>query len=177
MRDCWRIWPSNFEVDELLAEVDASKVETATTFMDDSTQHRRSKVSWLTGNDKVHGMLNSYIAEARNFIDVEVGFDAEIQYTEYHASEGGKYDWHHDVHWEGDGPTDRKLSLTVQLSDPADYEGGNFEFAACEQLPPHYAKQRGTVVVFPSYLSHRVSPVTSGVRKSLVAWFHGPRWR
>ena len=101
--------------------------------------------------------------------------DVEIQYTEYHATEGGKYDWHHDVDWNNSGGTDRKLSLTVQLSDPSDYDGGYFEFLEVEQ-PPASSKTKGAVLAFPSYLAHRVAPVTRGVRRSLVAWFHGPTW-
>ena len=71
---------------------------------------------------------------------------------------------------------DRKLSVTVQLSDPSEYEGGGFEFLECPN-PDESSRKKGTVLVFPSYLKHRVLPVTKGTRKSLVAWFEGPRWK
>jgi PKHD-type hydroxylase len=100
----------------------------------------------------------------------------EIQYTEYHATNRGKYDWHHDVDWNNPSGLDRKLSVTVQLSDPSEYEGGDFQFMEVEQ-PSEEAKTKGTILMFPSYLQHRVTPVTDGVRKSLVLWFTGPRWQ
>jgi PKHD-type hydroxylase len=65
--------------------------------------------------------------------------------------------------------------MTVQLSDPSEYEGGLFKIE--NQEIPLWYREKGTVMVFPSYLRHRVEPVTRGVRRSLVAWFEGPRWR
>ena len=73
----------------------------------------------------------------------------------------------------------RKLSMVIQLSDPKDYEGGILEIHANEHYPPppDELKRRGTIVVFPSFLRHRVIPVTKGVRYSLVAWIEGPHFR
>jgi PKHD-type hydroxylase len=72
----------------------------------------------------------------------------------------------------------RKLSMTIQLSEPNEYEGGEFEidpeFGVLDQA---VIKQRGTVLVFPSFLRHRVAPVTSGIRRSLVCWAEGPKFR
>ena len=61
------------------------------------------------------------------------------------------------------------------MSDSNDYVGGDFEFDEIKTNVDF--KSQGTIIVFPSYLRHRVLPVTSGVRKSLVAWFYGPKWR
>jgi PKHD-type hydroxylase len=73
---------------------------------------------------------------------------------------------------------DRKLSLIIQLTDPSEYEGGDFQFDSdIPQPDPAEIKQRGTVIVFPSFLRHRVTPVTSGVRRSLVSWVEGPKFR
>ncbi len=175
-RQNWRVWPSSIEVEKILAQPETQRVTKATTFGGENLDHRRSRIAWLTENETVKAMLNPYIAEARTIMGIDVDFKPEIQFTEYHASEGGKYDWHHDVDWNNSNGTDRKLSLTVQLSDPNDYDGGDFQFSEVEQLPD-FAKQKGTVMVFPSYLVHSVSPVTRGVRRSLVAWFSGPTWR
>lgn len=113
----------------------------------------------------------------QNAFYVNVFKNAEIQYTEYHASENGHYDWHHDIDWNADDGLDRKLSITVQLSDPSEYEGGDFQFTEIPNPEMQDAKQKGSVLIFPSYLIHQVSPVTQGVRKSLVAWFKGPKWQ
>ena len=74
-------------------------------------------------------------------------------------------------------PYDRKLSITVQLSDPTEYEGGDFYFAAGENPDMEAMRKKGSVMVFPSYMVHAVKPVTKGVRRSLVCWFEGDRWR
>ena len=66
--------------------------------------------------------------------------------------------------------------MVIQLSDPKDYEGGIFEFE--DTLPKlENFQTRGSVLVFPSYLRHRVTKITKGERKSLVNWLEGPRWK
>jgi PKHD-type hydroxylase len=97
-----------------------------------------------------------------------------MQVTEYCGEQGGYYHWHHDVQWNGQAVSDRKLSVTVQLSGADEYEGGDFEFDEVKTNADFRSK--GTVLVFPSYLRHRIHPVTSGTRCALVAWFFGPRW-
>ena len=103
-----------------------------------------------------------------------VGFAEPVQYTVYEAPSVG-YEWHVDM---VDAPSEvqRKLSLTLQLSDPADYEGGALEFRdGCSVVAA--PRERGAVVAFPSWAHHRVTPVTRGVRRSLVAWVGGPCFR
>jgi PKHD-type hydroxylase len=100
------------------------------------------------------------------------GFSEAFQYTVYHGSEGGHYHWHVD---QGTVPP-RKLSLSLQLSDDSDYDGCDLEFLP-GHAPETAPRGRGTVVAFPSYLLHRVTPVTRGTRKSLVAWVTGPKFR
>jgi PKHD-type hydroxylase len=70
----------------------------------------------------------------------------------------------------------RKLSLTVQLSDPAHYEGGVLQFMLNQKIVDA-PKERGTVIVFPSFMMHRVTPVERGVRRSLVGWVSGHPYR
>jgi PKHD-type hydroxylase len=71
---------------------------------------------------------------------------------------------------------ERKLSVTVNLSDPGDYTGGDLEFlnGIGQLLTQPELRQRGSIVVFPSTLGHRVTPITSGVRYALVGWMVGP---
>jgi PKHD-type hydroxylase len=108
------------------------------------------------------------------------GFDLtspyDIQCLEYHGADGGKFDWHQDVTWTQSLVSSRKLSFIAQLSDPADYEGGDFEFWGYPSPPPEF-RNKGAVLVFPSFLHHRVLPVTKGVRYALVSWIEGPKFR
>ncbi len=99
------------------------------------------------------------------------GFVDSLLYCEY--PEHGHFDWHIDC---GEGRTGtRKISLSVQLSDSSEYEGGGLEFAAHGEL--RGSRRLGTAVTFPAFLHHRVAPVSRGTRRSLVAWAHGPVFR
>jgi PKHD-type hydroxylase len=177
VRQNWRLWKSSIQIDPILNAVETNELTDASTFGGDNKEHRISKVQWLTGYSNIRGLLKPYIFQAADIMGIDVSEYGDIQYTEYHGSDGGKYDWHHDVDWNRDDDHDRKISLTVQLSGPSEYEGGDFSFGDGVESLPDFYKEIGTVLAFPSYLAHKVSPVTSGVRKSLVAWFEGPKWR
>lgn len=175
----WQMWSSVLN-DEVIDRVvsSAGETERATTFSNRGSDLRVSRVSWLTDQRWLLDILHDYADAAnQNAFQVALHKKANIQFTEYHGSEGGHYSWHHDINWSRDDGLDRKLSITVQLSDPSEYEGGDFSFSEVQNPDAQQAKAKGTVLVFPSYLNHAVSPVTSGVRKSLVAWFEGPKWR
>lgn len=92
-------------------------------------------------------------------------------YVEYHRRYG-HFHWHNDYsHEAGDSP--RKLTVIIQLSDGSEYEGGDLEiFGAVKTIVP---RKRGTVLCLPSFVPHRVTPVTAGVRRIIVAWIAGPR--
>ena len=85
---------------------------------------------------------------------------------------GCHYDWHIDV---GKAVPNRKLSFTIQLSKPEDYEGGDLEFLGTEVKSNDF-RQQGTCVIFPSFLAHKISKVKSGTRMSIVGWVHGPTY-
>ena len=90
----------------------------------------------------------------------------------YSAEQEGFYTWHMD---NGDKTPGRKISLSVQLSSPDSYEGGELEFFYTNKTK-QVEKTQGGVIAFPSFIMHRVTPVTKGVRYSMVAWVVGPRW-
>lgn len=175
-RQNWLYWHKALDVSRILQIAEEHDKQQATTFNDADTSYRSSKISWLTGNQEIFDMISPFAQEAAQIMQIQVQPIADIQYTEYLATENGKYDWHHDVDWNNNNGYDRKLSLTVQLTNHNDYEGGVFEFAEVEQ-PSAECRDKGTVLIFPSYLQHRVTPVTYGVRKTLVAWFEGPKWQ
>ena len=94
-----------------------------------------------------------------------------FQYTVYEGAEGGHYDWH--VRYWHQTVEPRKISLSLQLTEPAAYEGCELMLEAGDG-PIRADKARGTLIAFPSYVLHRVTPVTAGTRKSLVIWVAGP---
>ena len=91
----------------------------------------------------------------------------------YDSSDRGFYNWHTDF-----APIRplRKLSISIQLSRSEDYEGGDLELMYGIE-PQKLDRTRGAFIVFPSFMLHRVTPVTRGTRWSLVAWILGARWR
>ncbi len=106
------------------------------------------------------------------------GFDGvrltePAQFTEY--PKGGFYDWHMDLNafgQDGQNPI-RKISMTLLLSDPKDFTGGDLLFGELGNNKPTPLKQ-GQAIFFASFLRHKVAPVKKGIRRSMVMWFGGP---
>ena len=100
------------------------------------------------------------------------GFYEPLQLMRYGSED--HFDWHLDF---GPGAhSERKLSITVQLSDEDAYEGGDLEFMVNKEYVKA-PREQGTVIVFPSFIMHRVTPVTKGTRESIVGWIAGPPFR
>ena len=87
---------------------------------------------------------------------------------------GGKYKWHTDC--GAKETSTRKLTAVIQLSDETKYEGGDLEFGITDDTgEKNYTapRTRGSIIIFPSFLSHRVTPILSGKRYSLITWMNG----
>ncbi len=103
-----------------------------------------------------------------------------VQFARYR--DGGHYGWHRDVNESAISPNGemRKLSLTLCLTDPKEYEGGELQFfngeRPEEQRIINDIQDQGSVIVFDSRDWHRVTPVTKGTRYSLVCWSVGPNF-
>lgn len=88
----------------------------------------------------------------------------------------GHLEWHMDTASTPQA-IERKLSFSILLNDPSEWTGGDLEFSLGQINRPLKNAQAGDGVIFPSFVYHRVKPVTSGVRYSIVAWLRGPRFR
>lgn len=140
---------------------------------------RKVKVSWIELNNNTGWLydLLAYIARDLNsqFFDFDLsGFVEHFQYTVY-TSDNNHYDWHID-HMTNTKISPRKLSLVLQLSDPSEYEGGDLELMTSSE-PIKMKKEKGLVCAFPSWTLHRVTPVVKGIRKTLVIWVAGPKFK
>ena len=156
---------------------------------------RKSEIVWI--NDQwIYKEIHPFIHEANKTAgwNFDWDFSESCQFTKYGV--GQHYGWHCDS-WDKpyDKPDDlnshgkiRKLSVTVSLSDPSEYEGGNLEFDFRNQVDWERNKKskikecteirpRGSIIVFPSFVWHRVNPVTRGTRYSLVIWNLGKPFR
>lgn len=186
MQNTWEVWEGALtaaECDTIVARARAYPESSATIGFSDTTRndsdYRSSTVRWLDAYREadIVGRIMTFVYSSNrtNFgVDIVAPFD--VQFTEYHASKNGHYDWHQDVWLESPRPYDRKLSVVVQLSEPTEYGGGEFEFFGL-QAPGAKFAPRGSLLIFPSFLQHCVRPVDRGTRLSLVTWVEGPRWR
>lgn len=101
-----------------------------------------------------------------------------MQYAVYRQEEAGYFDWHNDYgRYRGDpGQEPRKITMSLQMSDGASYEGCDLEVRAAHPLDVA-PRERGTLMAFRANALHRVTPITRGTRRSLVAWAAGPEFR
>lgn len=141
---------------------------------------RKSNIQWLTGEiqDELGGLLLQVAENAEYNWKLE---ELEsIQLSSY--AEGDFYTWHTDTNVKRDLPNPRKLSFTIWLNDPSEYEGGEFELWDGSPLVDEdkrvksFKEKKGKLIMFPSYTWHQVKPVTKGTRYSLVGWMRGPEW-
>ena len=138
---------------------------------------RKSSVIFLKPSDKTHWIYErianlAATCNAQNYHFELNGFMQDLQLTNYESGE--YFDWHMDFH-SGE-ISHRKLSVTVQLSDDESYEGGDLQFMINNRIESA-PRRKGTVIVFPSFILHRVTKVTAGKRNSIVGWVSGPPYR
>ena len=157
----------------------------------DLKRRRNSDLVWLS-ETWIYKEIHPYVHEANRLAgwNFEWDWSESCQFTKYKLNQ--YYDWHCDSFGKiFDSPNDinvngkiRKLSMTCQLTDGSEYQGGELEFDFRNYDPnmrdesKHLRKaneilSKGSIIVFPSDVWHRVKPVTSGTRYSLVAWHLG----
>lgn len=142
----------------------------------DSSIYNNRDIAYINPNNNsqwLYETLEPLVLEANeNLFNFDIKYVTDAIHYVIYPEEGGHLDWHMDIGYGG--VNRRKLSLTVQLSDPSEYEGGEFEVwygrkDSFIELP----RQKGDVIIFPSFLMHRVKPITKGQRKALVFWTGG----
>lgn len=145
---------------------------------------RRSKVKFFDYSNARHKVLfdivfDHAIAANRSTFGFDIQKVIDVQYTKYLASEKGFYNWHEDITWCNQNMFQRKLSFSVQLSEPDTYEGGDLIFDLPDELCPakESVRKLGTVIIFPSFVRHMVTPVTQGERHAMVSWIEGLNFR
>lgn len=161
---------------------------------------RNSRNAWIPTNHWLGGLMWHYYKKANDeffHYDLQCIDGESMQYTHYALNE--KYDWHIDeglsslykpqsggvrgvdtvvqdfINQEAEQV--RKLSAIVQLADGDDYEGGATQLRDIDETLYTIPRERGTIVFFDSRCQHRAKPVRKGLRKSLICWAIGHRWR
>ena len=172
----------------LEAHVAGLKPEGEEAFTDEAI--RKTRIAFWDATHWINGLTTHYLHLANQEVwRYQLTVTQGVQFGIYEPS--GKYDWHKDEFdqpfgeeggeiWQG---LSRKLSVMVNLSDDAAYEGGDLKFKDTwgqEIDDPQFqqvVRRQGSVVVFPAYVVHTVSPVVRGVRYSVVSWMLGPPFR
>jgi len=137
------------------------------------TKKRTTTISWIPF-EKMPEMYSQVEATMQSTNLNHFGFEnmritEPAQFTEY--PKGGFYDWHMDLDVNGAfEPPVRKISMTILLSDPSTFKGGELEFMEKNKIPD---LKQGQAIFFASFIRHRVAPVKKGMRRSLVMWFGG----
>ena len=140
---------------------------------------RITRVAWLERNpltEKFFDRLEAIILSLNSeFFQYDLTALVPLQHVVYEGSDQGHLDWHIDYARESDQKRSefRKLSLSIQLSDPSEYEGGELQARIRGKIDVA-PKTFGTVIAFSSFTLHRVTLVTAGVRKAIVVWVLGP---
>lgn len=163
------------ELERLLALCAALPLTPGATH--DGGRTRTSDIAFLDKADAhawVFERLDALVTVANQHFQLALD-TYEVQYAEYPAARAGHYDWHIDLPLAEMTPTERKLSMTLFLN--TDFAGGEFQVNFGNPNEPYTPPlAAGRALFFPSFLQHRVLPVTRGVRKSLVLWVTGPRF-
>jgi PKHD-type hydroxylase len=204
-------WPEQImRIREICERREEEEALTSGTTNPEDANHkmRKNKVSWHD-NEELYSMLRAPLNEVNQQSGWNYNITAiePVQYTVYYGDEN-HYHWHtdtitNDQTLDPSHPehilknTIRKISCSVQLTDPREYDGGEFELMTGDNIEsedyskdlkeegyfktssvplPHF-KEKGSAMFFPSFTYHRVKPVTKGIRRSLVVWFRGPKWQ
>ncbi|MGE0875862.1 MAG: 2OG-Fe(II) oxygenase [Burkholderiales bacterium] len=163
------------ECAKVMALGEARTPVTATLERGHAVEYRASTIRWIEPDEDAQWLYHRlgilFHEVNRHFRFDLIGLPEALQYTVY--GPGDKFEWHIDI---GPGTiSGRKLSVSILLSADADYEGGGLDFLNAGG--DRSGIGIGTAIFFPSYMAHRVAPVTRGTRRSLVAWGYGPSFR
>lgn len=175
----WAAAHALFSADECESIIDwCKKFKTVKAIASDIKNIRKSRVVFINpeGLEWVYERMSDVIKDANSrYFNFDLwGFQEGLQFAEYKAP-GGRYETHVD---RAMGTACRKLSTVLLLSDEDQYKGGDLQLMpAGDKHPTPLTRKRGSLIMFPSFIPHRVTPVTKGVRHSLVGWVMGPQFK
>lgn len=162
-----------------LVEVDwaasvAAEIKPANPVVD--TEIRRSDIVWQPTMQPLGCISRTYIEQANIAAgwNYQLSAQEDTQLTRYKSTDNGYYNWHMDAGPPQNG-IQRKLSCVILLNDASEFEGGVLQFKGMED--EILLTKQGSIIVFPSFIEHKVTPVTKGVRYTAVTWANGPAFR
>lgn len=162
-----------------LEQLAPARIENAGNLAVDS-EYRRTNIMFFKDSQAVPGVYKSVVNAVLGINNIHYKYNLSyiepLQYSVYESTDQGFYDIHCDtVYCRNSNGFMRKISFSILLNDPSEFEGGELLFHTTSE-PFKVDLQKNDMILFPSYVPHSVTPVTSGVRKTLVGWVCGPNF-
>lgn len=176
----WDNFLNDNELDTIVNYCEKFDKKPAKTF-NDFNKMRKTNIVWITPNnesswfiERIHWAIKTI---NEGFYNFDLTHFEDFQYTCYDEI-GSKYDYHYDCEFNTKSNILRKLSCVLLLSDVDDFTGGQLQLLTDDEKGNLDVElTRGRLVVFPSFIPHRVTDIQSGIRKTLVNWVSGPHFR
>ena len=186
----WENFLAPENIQTLQSYLDQNQKKSAEIYISDKTllvsnAVRHTEIVWYNSiqehSDIWQKIINTIAEVNARFFQMELTQCEPAQLALYTPAKhkddrDGHYDWHWDMLTPAPG-VPRKLSMCLMLGDPAEFEGGDLEVMAGSAAPVTLEQRQGRAWFFPSYILHRVTPVTQGTRRSMVVWAGGPSFR
>ena len=173
--DCDRV----IEQCSMLSQIDAT-VGNPVSSQEVNKSIRTSSISWVPTEESyqwIYRKCTDLVNIAnKEFFNYNLDYIEDLQFTKYDSSTNSFYGKHHDIAQVNKGSYYRKLSFTIQLNDPSSYSGGDLILNDGSK-PSIIKRDLGEITLFPSYVLHEVTPVTAGIRNTLVGWVCGKPFR
>lgn len=145
------------------------------------SDYRVCDIAWLKSDevesdfDWIYATLTDAIKKVNNeYFQFDLTHLTALQFTVYDGKNNSNYQKHMDL---GRSFPNRKLSFSIQLSDDDEYTGGDLRFHYIKTQPEIAPRTKGKIIFFPTWTVHDVTPVTQGIRYSLVGWVNGPNFK
>ena len=168
------------ELDEIVIQGNRVK-KISGTVSGSISDYRVCDIAWLKSDevesdfDWVYATLTDAIKKVNNeYFQFDLTHLTALQFTVYDGKNNSNYQKHMDL---GRSFPNRKLSFSIQLSDDNEYTGGDLRFHHIKTQPEIAPRTRGKIIFFPTWMVHDVTPVTQGIRYSLVGWVNGPNFK
>ena len=168
------------ELDEIVIQGNRVK-KTSGTVSGSISDYRVCDIAWLKSDevesdfDWVYATLTDAIKKVNNeHFQFDLAHLTALQFTVYDGKNNSNYQKHMDL---GRSFPNRKLSFSIQLSNDNEYTGGDLRFHYIKTQPEIAPRTRGKIIFFPTWMVHDVTPVTQGIRYSLVGWVNGPNFK
>ena len=168
------------ELDEIVIQGNRVK-KTSGTVSGSISDYRVCDIAWLKSDevesdfDWVYATLTDAIKKVNNeYFQFDLTHLTALQFTVYDGKNNSNYQKHMDL---GRSFPNRKLSFSIQLSNDNEYTGGDLRFHYIKTQPEIAPRTKGKIIFFPTWMVHDVTPVTQGIRYSLVGWVNGPNFK